>query len=72
MMPAVLRQSGPKYMRNGAVFTPRAVIGQCEVCGFEHAPHGTADEQGKRLYWCRDHVPTEQARAGDQPKKREG
>lgn len=55
-MSAVLRQSGPKYMRDGVLFTPRAVIGQCEVCGFEHAPYGTT-ENGKRLHWCRDHNP---------------
>lgn len=48
-------------MRDGVLFTPRAVIGQCEICGFEHAPYGTT-ENGKRLYWCRDHYPDRKAK----------
>lgn len=56
-MPAVLRQSGPKYMRDGVLFTPRAVIAQCEVCGFEHAPFGFTDTHGKRTYYCSTHNP---------------
>ncbi|WIY54135.1 hypothetical protein O9Z70_06335 [Devosia sp. YIM 151766] len=64
MMPAVLRQSGPKFMKDGVLFTPRAMIAQCEVCGFEHAPFGITDEHGKRLYFCSEHVPQESERRG--------
>ncbi|WP_323012912.1 hypothetical protein [Devosia sp.] len=64
MMPAVLRQSGPKFMKDGVLFTPRAMIAQCEVCGMEHAPYGIKDEHGKRLYFCREHLPQESERRG--------
>lgn len=57
MMPAVLRQSGPKFMKDGKLTTPRALIQICEVCGIEGAPYGTTDEHGKRFYWCSDHRP---------------
>lgn len=56
-MPAVLRQSGPKFMKDGVLFTPRAMIAQCEVCSFEHAPYGQKDAKGNRLFFCREHNP---------------
>lgn len=62
MMPAVMRQSGPKYMRDGAMFTPRAMIARCEVCGHEHAPYGQKDAKGNRLFFCRDHNPDRKAK----------
>ncbi|RYE65800.1 MAG: hypothetical protein EOO81_12240 [Oxalobacteraceae bacterium] len=57
MTPSVLRQSGPKHIRDGQMFTPRAVIHFCETCGFEGAPYGDTDAQGKRIYFCREHNP---------------
>lgn len=56
MMPSVLRQSGPRYLRDGKMFTPRALISTCEVCG-EPAPYGDKSS-GKLLTWCRNHDPT--------------
>lgn len=65
MMPAVLRQSGPKFMKDGVLFTPRAMVASCEVCGREHAPFGFTDEHGKRTYFCSDHNP-DKGRKGNQ------
>lgn len=39
MMPAVLRQSGPKFERDGEIITPRALLANCETCGAP-APFG--------------------------------
>lgn len=64
-MPAVLRRSGPDFMKDGKPFTPRAIIQICEVCGIEGAPYGTTDASGKREYWCRDHL-NEQPPKGDE------
>ncbi len=57
MMPAVLRVSGPKFMKDGALFTPRAMIASCEICGMEHAPFGFKDKEGVRTFYCADHHP---------------
>lgn len=57
MMPAVMRQSGPKHLRDGVMFTPRAMVARCEVCGMEHAPFGQKDAKGNRQFFCRDHNP---------------
>lgn len=62
MSPSVLRQSGAKHIRDGALFTPRAVIHSCEVCGIENAPLGTTDAKGKRLYHCAEHNPDRKAK----------
>lgn len=60
MTPSILRQSGPKYVRDGATFTPRAVIHFCEVCSAEGAPFGFTDASGKRTYFCGEHKPERQ------------
>lgn len=39
MTPSVLRRSGPDTIRNGAPFTPRALLHFCEICG-EPASYG--------------------------------
>ncbi len=57
MMPAVLRRSGNDFYRDGVKVTPRAMIASCEVCGMEHAPYGFKDEQGKRIFYCKEHNP---------------
>lgn len=56
-MSAVLRQSGPKFYREGVLITPRAMIAKCEECGKEHAPFGFRDSQGQRTFFCADHNP---------------
>ena len=50
-MPSVLRQSGPKWIKDGETITPRAVVHFCEGCGFEGAPFGDTVD-GNRLYFC--------------------
>jgi hypothetical protein len=51
MMPTVLRRSGPDFVRNGVVISPKAMIHLCEGCGAEGAPFLFFD--GKRmLSWC--------------------
>lgn len=51
MTPSVLRQSGPKSMKDGQIFTPRAVIHFCRDCNFEGAPFGDTID-GRREYFC--------------------
>lgn len=50
-MPAVLRQSGPKFKREGADVTPRALVAFCEGCNYEGAMFGDTVD-GKRRFWC--------------------
>jgi len=52
-MPFVLRRSGPDFMRDGEIVTPRAMISTCETCGYEGAPFGSTDPlTGKKTAWC--------------------
>ena len=51
-MPSVLRQSGPKWIKDGETVTPRALVSFCDVCGWEGAPFGSLSTDGKRLYFC--------------------
>lgn len=50
-MPAVLRQSGRKWVKDGVEITPRAMVTFCIGCGFEGAAFGDI-HQGKREWWC--------------------
>jgi len=61
MMPAVLRQSGPKFIRkeDGVLVTPRAIVASCEVCGISHAPFGIKDAHGNLEFFCKSHLPKE-------------
>lgn len=62
MMPAVLRRSGPDFIKDGVRHTPRALIQICEVCGCEDARFGHKDSQGKRVYFCGPHNPDRKAK----------
>lgn len=57
MSPTVLRVSGTPIDRNGIMVTPRAAIHSCETCGIEGARHGFTDPDGKRRYYCNEHLP---------------
>lgn len=37
-MPTTIRQSGPKFQRDGETITPKALLHFCEECGSAHAP----------------------------------
>lgn len=50
MMPFLLRRSGPDYQRDGQTISPRALVGVCEVCGYEGAPFGIVEGKDKRAY----------------------
>lgn len=49
-MPYVLRRSGPDYIPDGQLVTPRAMVGFCERCGYEGAPFGIT-RGGKTMAW---------------------
>lgn len=53
-------------MKDGVLFTPRASIHICEVCGIEGARQGFTDEHGKRTYFCSDHNPDKAKGEGDE------
>ncbi len=50
-VPTVLRQSGPKFEKDGALFTPRAMVHFCEDCGAENAPF-LISSGGKLFSFC--------------------
>lgn len=50
MMPTIIRQSGPKFQRDGQTITPKALIHTCEVCGAD-APF-LISSGGKLRSWC--------------------
>lgn len=49
-MPSVLRISGPGFIRNGVLLTPRALVSTCETCGAD-APFGIR-RGDKLLTYC--------------------
>ncbi len=51
MMPTVRRRSGPDFVRDGAIVSPKALIHFCEGCGAEGAPFLFYDGR-KMLSWC--------------------
>jgi len=50
MMPFVLRRSGPDFLRNGQMVTPRAMVGICDGCGSENAPFGIITGNRREAY----------------------
>lgn len=52
MMPVILRQSGPKFERDGEIITPRAMLATCEGCGAPAAfGEGVNVRQGASGRW---------------------
>lgn len=51
-MPSVLRRTGPDFMKNGEMKTPRGIVSSCEVCGSPHAPFGILTKDGRYLTYC--------------------
>lgn len=53
MSPYIQRRSGPAFIDNktGDKIEPRAMIAQCEGCGYEHAAEGMKID-GKRFAYC--------------------
>jgi hypothetical protein len=50
-VPTVLRQSGPKFEKDGEIKTPKALVHFCEDCGAENAPF-LISTGGKLLSYC--------------------